>query len=159
MRVLFVCMGNICRSPTAEGVFRARLKQALGEAIVEHDSCGTHDYHIGDGPDHRAVAHAQKRDIDISDLRARQVHVSDFEKYDLILAADHHNLAILKRLCPAEHRYKLRLMLDFSSKYKGQEVPDPYYGGADGFERVLDMLEDMADGLIETIETSARRSA
>lgn len=152
--VLFVCMGNICRSPTAEGIFRARLSEALEDAVVEHDSCGTHDYHIGDAPDSRAMAHAKKRNIDIGDLRGRQVHPSDFEKYDLILAADHHNLSILKRLCPPEHQHKLHLMLEFSERYRGQEVPDPYYGGAAGFERVLDMLEDMADGLIDAIRAS-----
>lgn len=148
-KILFVCMGNICRSPTAEGIFRHRLNELGLSKHFEHDSCGTHDYHIGSPPDHRAIEHAQKRGVDIRDLRGRQVSTADFKRFDLILAADRHNLSILKQLCPASEQSKLRLMLDFSTGYKGQEVPDPYYGGAAGFELVLDQLEEVADGLIE----------
>ena len=150
-RILFVCMGNICRSPTAEGVFRARLRASGLTLPVNHDSCGTHDYHIGEPPDRRAIAHAQRRNIDISDLRARQVQPTDFRRFDLILAADRSNLALLTRACPQEYRHKLHLMLDYSERWAGQEVPDPYYGGDAGFEQVLDMLDDMAEGLLREL--------
>ena len=152
-RILFVCMGNICRSPSAEGVFRHHWHQAKLRLPVQHDSCGTHDYHIGEPPDRRAIQHARKRGVDISDLRARQIAPRDFQHFDWILAADRGNLAILTRLCPAEYRHKLHLMLDMSEAHAGQEVPDPYYGGAEGFEQVLDLLEAMAEGLIRRIHS------
>ena len=154
MRVLMVCMGNICRSPTAEGVLRA-LGAELGPGLVV-GSAGTHDYHVGEPPDARAVHHAARRGYDLSTLRARQVVDEDFERHDLILAMDEDNLARLRRRCPAEHLHKLRLLLEFSKSAGGvREVPDPYYGGADGFERVLDLVEDAARGLLE--ELRARR--
>lgn len=146
-RVLFVCLGNICRSPTAEGVFRQHVQRQGWLKAVEFDSCGTHNYHPNSAPDARATEHARKRGIDLTDLRARQVQKRDFSHFDLILAADRENMANLKAICPPEHLHKLQLMLDFSSRWRGKEVPDPYYGGADGFEQVLDMLEDMAVGL------------
>lgn len=148
-RILFVCLGNICRSPSAEGVFR-QLVQRLGlQHHIQHDSCGTADYHVGAPPDKRAIAHAHARGIDISDLRGRQINVADFSHFDLILAADRDNLTRLKALCPVELQHKVQLMLDYSTAWRGQEVPDPYYGGASGFETVLDMLQDMASGLLE----------
>lgn len=153
--VLFVCLGNICRSPTAEGVFRHHVREQQLQQWVEHDSCGTAGYHIGSPPDRRAVAHAQGRGYAIHDLRARQISHTDFQHFDLILAADRDNLRNLQALCPPEQRHKLRLMLDFSEQYAGQEVPDPYYGGAEGFEQVLDMLEDMTRGLLRHLRAGA----
>jgi low molecular weight protein-tyrosine phosphatase len=149
--VLFVCMGNICRSPTAEGVFRRRVAQAGLEHAVRVDSAGTHDYHVGEAPDPRARQAATKRGYDIGGLLGRQVVPEDFATHDYILAMDRDNLAALLRLCPAEHRDKVRLFLAYSRKYPGHEVPDPYFGGRQGFDWVLDMVEDGAAGLIEEI--------
>lgn len=149
--ILMICMGNICRSPTAEGVFRQRLREAGLEQAVHLDSAGTHGYHIGKSPDPRARQAALGRGYDLSDLVGRQVDARDFDEFDLILAMDQDNLANLKRICPAGQSHKLRLFLSFSSRYAGQEVPDPYYGGPQGFERVLDMIEDAAAGLLEEI--------
>ena len=147
-KILFVCMGNICRSPTAEGVMRAVVKQAgLGDAFYL-DSAGTHDYHIGAPPDLRAQQAAARRGYDLSDLRARQVCVEDFHVFDRILAMDLRNLADLRRQCPRALRFKLALLLDYAAGREGQEVPDPYYGGALGFEQVLDMAEAAASGLM-----------
>jgi protein-tyrosine phosphatase len=149
--VLFVCMGNICRSPTAEGVFRERARAAgLAERLFV-DSAGTHDYHVGSPPDARARGAARGRGYDLSDLRGRQVERGDFETFDYVLAMDGENLGNLLRICPDGLSHKVRLFLSFSQRYHGQEVPDPYYGGPDGFERVLDMIEDAADGLIAEI--------
>jgi len=148
IKVLFVCMGNICRSPTAEAVFRACVANAgLSEQILI-DSAGTHDYHIGDPPDARTQHAAQQRGYDMSALRGRQVEVADFTRFDYVLAMDHANLAILQRLCPQTQRERLGLFLKYASRHDECEVPDPYYGGADGFERVLDMVEDAAEGLL-----------
>jgi len=148
--VLFVCMGNICRSPTAEGVFRHHVEQAgLAERIVV-DSAGTHAYHVGDPPDRRAKAAAERRGIALGDLRARRVSDEDFERFDYIVAMDMDNLERLKDQSPAEHQPKVRLFLEFSSAQE-QEVPDPYYGGAAGFERVLDLVEEASRGLLETL--------
>ena len=156
--VLFVCMGNICRSPTAEGVMRHKLAQSgLGEVIAVA-SAGTHAHHIGNPPDNRAQAHALQRGIDMSAQRARRVTVADFAHFDYILAMDHDNYAVLEAQCPPQHRQKVELMMRYARKYQAQtEVPDPYYGGAAGFEAVLDYLEDACDGLIEAIR--ARRAA
>ncbi len=152
VRVLFVCMGNICRSPTAEAVFRARVEEA---GLVQHiliDSAGTHDYHIGDPPDARAQRAAQQRGYDMSALRGRQVGLLDFTRFNYVLAMDRANLAILHRLCPQPQRERLGLFLEYASRHDEREVPDPYYGGADGFERVLDMVEDAAEGLLGHIQ-------
>jgi protein-tyrosine phosphatase len=146
-----VCMGNICRSPTAEGVFRQRLREAGLDHLVRLDSAGTHDYHIGKSPDLRASQAASRRGYDLSDLVGRQVCARDFETFDLILAMDAENLANLKRVCPAGQAHKLRLFLSFSERFAGQEVPDPYYGGPQGFDHVLDMVEDAAEGLLAEI--------
>lgn len=151
-RVLFVCMGNICRSPTAEGVARAlAAKLGLGESC-EFDSAGTHDYHIGKQPDARACAAAARRGYDLSALRARQVDAMDFTRFDHILAMDRDNLSLLRQACPEDQRGKLGLLLDYAGERDESEVPDPYYGGPDGFERVLDMIEEAASGLLARLE-------
>jgi protein-tyrosine phosphatase len=141
-------MGNICRSPTAEAVFRHQVEQAGLDGHIHIDSAGTHDYHIGDPPDARTQRAAQKRGYDMSSLRGRQVGHDDFHRFDLILAMDRHNLDLLQRQCPPEHAAKLRLFMEFSENCDETEVPDPYYGGGDGFERVLDLVEDAARGLL-----------
>jgi protein-tyrosine phosphatase len=152
--ILFVCMGNICRSPTAEGVFRHRAEQAGLQLDI--DSAGTHAYHVGDPPDQRSMRHAQKRGYDLSAQRARQVSATDFEVFDHILAMDHENLAILRSRCPAQHRHKLGLFMQYASQSDSDIVPDPYYGGAQGFDQVLDYVEDAADGLIAMLQKSNR---
>lgn len=150
-RVLFVCMGNICRSPTAEGVTRA-LAARLGVASgFEFDSAGTHGFHIGNPPDKRARQAAEGRGYDLSSLKARQVSPHDFTRFDQILAMDRDNLMMLRQACPAEHRHKLALFLDYSTRFEEDEVPDPYYGGPEGFERVLDLIEDAATGLLDQL--------
>lgn len=151
LRVLFVCMGNICRSPTAEGVFRAHVERAGLDTQVEVDSAGTHGYHVGSAPDPRAQAAARQRGYELSGLRARRVTEADFRRYDLILAMDRDNLSLLRDACPAEERHRLRLFLEFARNFGDDEVPDPYYGGPEGFERVLDLVEDAAAGLIDEI--------
>lgn len=147
--VLFVCMGNICRSPTAEGVFRRLTREAGVHERVTIDSAGTHDYHVGEPPDGRAQEAARRRGYDLSELRGRQVAARDFRDFDYILAMDRENLAMLQRDCPPEHRHKVRLYLSFSHRFPNLEVPDPYYGGRQGFDQVLDMVEDAAKGLME----------
>ncbi len=147
-KILFVCMGNICRSPTAEAVFRHYVEQAgLGEQI-HIDSAGTHDYHVGEAPDRRARQAAQQRGYDMSALRGRQVGPEDFSRFDYVLAMDRSNLANLERLRPPGAQSFLGLFLDFARSHAEREVPDPYYGGADGFEYVLNMVEDAAEGLL-----------
>ena len=146
--VLFVCMGNICRSPTAEVVFRHFVENAgLSEHILI-DSAGTHDYHVGRPPDKRAQRAALQRGYDMSMLCGRQVEVADFERFDYVLAMDRDNLAILQHLCPENRRERLGLFLQYASRHEEREVPDPYYGEGGGFERVLDMVEDAAEGLL-----------
>ncbi|MEW6678369.1 MAG: low molecular weight protein-tyrosine-phosphatase [Pseudomonadota bacterium] len=149
--ILLCCMGNICRSPTAEGVLRDRLHQAGLADRVHLDSAGTHDYHVGKAPDVRAQAAARQRGYDLSSLRARQVTRQDFQDFDLVLAMDTDNLQSLVRICPDDARQKVRRFLSFSTRYHDQDVPDPYYGSGDGFERVLDMVEDAVAGLIEAV--------
>jgi protein-tyrosine phosphatase len=151
MRILFVCMGNICRSPTAEGVFRRTIATRAPQLQVEIDSAGTHDYHMGDPPDRRAIAAALRRGIDLSQLRARVVGSEDFDRYDLILAMDSENLDELRRRAPAHRRDRIRLMMDFAPTSPSRAVPDPYYGGAQGFEEVLDLLEEAAEGLVQEL--------
>jgi len=151
MRILFVCMGNICRSPSAEGVFRHVLARRAPELQVEIDSAGTHDYHVGEAPDARALAAARRRGIDISRLRARRVATEDFERFDLILAMDEENLLELKRRAQASYHERIRLMMEYAPGVGRSAVPDPYYGGEQGFEDVLDLLEEAAGGLIDAL--------
>lgn len=146
--VLFVCMGNICRSPTAEGAFREYLRRQGSELSVEIDSAGTHAYHVGEAPDRRAREAAARRGIDLSSLRARRVTVQDFARFDMILAMDDLNRAVLSELCPAELRDRIRLLLEFAPEAGRTDVPDPYYGGPNGFEFVLDLVEEASAGLL-----------
>lgn len=150
-RVLFVCMGNICRSPTAEGVFKHLVAKNGLAADIESDSAGTHDYHIGDPPDARSQAAAGRRGYDLTALRARQVAPDDFAAFDYVLAMDETNLTALRRLCPAQHRERVKLFLEFAPEAGRRDVPDPYYGGAQGFEEVLDLVEQAAQGLLDHI--------
>ena len=153
--VLFVCMGNICRSPTAEGVFRHMLAEA-GLEHIEVDSAGTHAYHVGEPPDRRSQAAAERRGIEtLADIRARRVAAADFERFDYILAMDRDNLALLIDQADAEHHDKIRLFLQFGTGHE-REVPDPYYGGATGFERVLDLIEDASTGLMRELVSRTR---
>ena len=149
MKVLFVCTGNICRSPTAAGVFAHFVRQAGLQDAIQVESAGTHDYHAGSAPDERAQAHALRRGYDLSALRARQVRKRDFEEFDLIVAMDRGHLQILRDNCPPEHQAKLRQLI------KGRDVPDPYYGGAEGFERVLDLLEAACLALLSELREKA----
>ena len=148
--VLFVCMGNICRSPTAEGVFRHHAESAgLVDRLVI-DSAGTHAYHVGEPADRRARAAAERRGISLEGIAARRVVAEDFERFDFILAMDEDNLARLHAESPEEHQHKVRLFLEYADVHE-TEVPDPYYGGAAGFERVLDLVEEASRGLLETL--------
>ena len=152
IRILFVCMGNICRSPTAEAVFRHQVKTAGFERIIHVDSAGTHDYHTGEPPDGRAQNAAIKRGYDMGGIRARQVHIKDFNSFHHILAMDKHNFAILNKLCPQQHNYKLGMIMHYSKKFsEHKEVPDPYFGGHHGFEKVLNMIEDAGQELLHCI--------
>jgi len=149
-RVLFVCMGNICRSPTAEGVFRHLAEQAGLSGQLHIDSAGTHAYHAGEPPDHRARTAAERRGMSLEGILARRVTEDDFERFDYIIAMDEDNLEHLRAEAPAHHHDKLRLFLEFGSSGE-REVPDPYYGGSAGFERVLDLVEEASRGLLETL--------
>ena len=151
-RVLFVCTGNICRSPTAEGVFR-HLVDARGlSGKIEADSAGIGSWHVGEPPDPRSQQTARARGIDISDQRARSVHIDDFEEFDLILAMDKGHYHDLERACPGGSTSKIRLFLDYASETGVTDVPDPYYGDGDGFDRVFDMIETASNGLLAEIE-------
>ncbi|RRJ84686.1 low molecular weight protein-tyrosine-phosphatase [Aestuariirhabdus litorea] len=153
VRILFVCLGNICRSPTAHGVFQGLVdKHGLGDRF-EVESAGTSAYHVGNSPDHRSTAAAAARGYDLSELRAQQVVEADFSHYDLVLAMDGENLRNLTRLCPPQHLHKVQLFLDYGSKGV-KEVPDPYYGGTNGFNEVLDLVEDAARGLFEQLRST-----
>lgn len=150
--VLFVCMGNICRSPTAEGVFRKVVRDANLHDLILVDSAGTHAYHIDEPPDRRARAAAERRGFSLEDIRARRVSSEDFERFDYILAMDEDNLSILRESAPEHHQHKIRLFLEFSDSAPVLEVPDPYYGGTSGFERVLDLVEEASRGLLEALK-------
>lgn len=151
VRVLFVCLGNICRSPMAEGVFRGLIAKHGLTGSVEVDSAGTHAYHVGAPPDVRAQAAIRQRGLDIGDLRGRQAERADFVRFDYVLAMDHDNYAALRALAPPEQAHKLRLFLTYARRCNTQAVPDPYFGDASGFDRVLDMIEDASVGLLEEI--------
>lgn len=155
IRVLFVCMGNICRSPTAEGVVRTLAERAGISSRLEVDSAGTHGYQEGEPPDRRARKVAASRGYDLSGLRARRVKDRDFTHFDRILAMDRQNLASLRRSCPEEHLSKLGLFLAYAHGLAVDELPDPYYGNDEGFEKVLDMCEQAARGLIEAVAESS----
>lgn len=148
--VLFVCMGNICRSPTAEGVFRYYVEEAGLADLFEIDSAGTHAYHVGEPPDRRSQQAAERRGFSLADIRARRVAAEDFERFHHIIAMDEDNLVLLHEQAAAEQRAKIRLFLEYASGPE-TEVPDPYYGGATGFERVLDLVEDASRGLLEAL--------
>jgi protein-tyrosine phosphatase len=151
IKVLFVCMGNICRSPTAEGVFTHLVeKQGTRERFMI-DSAGTHAYHVGEQPDTRAQQTARQRGIDLSYIRARKFAYSDFEMFDHILAMDSDNYAILFDACPAQYKDKIKLFLDFAPHRNERDVPDPYYGGQNGFDHVFDLVEDASQGFYSSI--------
>jgi protein-tyrosine phosphatase len=151
IRILFVCMGNICRSPMAEGVFGLLAARAGLLSVVDVDSAGTHTNREGESPDQRARTVAASRGYNLSGLRARRIKEQDFNRFDLILAMDRQNLAYLRKSCPTEFLLKLGLFMDYADGQAPDEVPDPYYGGIEGFEKVLDLCEVAAQGLIGTI--------
>lgn len=155
--VLFVCMGNICRSPMAEGAFRQMLESVGLAEKVYADSAGTHSYHIGASPDMRSQVTALRRGVDLRKLRARQVTEADFAAFDYVLAMDQDNLRHLLALCrSAESQSRVQLFLNFAPQLPEREVPDPYYGGPDGFERVMDLVEAAAQGLLVHIRERYR---
>jgi len=153
VKVLFVCLGNICRSPTAHGVFRQMIRDQKLDHLIEIDSAGTAAYHIGKAPDARSSEVAQSRGIEMKDLRARQVDFGDFIVYDYILAMDESNYNNLRDMALPEHFDKISLFLDFAEDWREREVPDPYYGGPEGFDRVFDMVTDASKGLLKQIKT------
>lgn len=150
-KVLFVCMGNICRSPTAEAVFRRLAAKPGVLASLEIDSAGTHGYHVGESPDARTQRVAAERGYDLSEIIARKVAPEDLEYFDLVLAMDRNNLDALRKLCPPDCLPKLKLFMSYARHFDDDEVPDPYYGLAHDFDLVLDMIEDAAEGLLESI--------
>jgi protein-tyrosine phosphatase len=149
-------MGNICRSPTAEGVLRALAARELPELLLEVDSAGTASYHVGQPPDPRTCAAAARRGYQLAGLRARTVEAADFERFDLILAMDEENLSVLRRRAPAHARERLHLFLEYAPEAASREVPDPYYGGPNGFEEVLDLVEGATRGLLTYLRERAR---
>jgi len=153
IKVLMVCMGNICRSPLAHGLLQHRVEEAGLTQMVEIDSAGTHAYHVGEPPDPRSQETALRRGVDLSGQRARKVSPKDFDYFDYILAMDVDNLAILKSLSPSEHQGKVQLFLDYARELPDTEVPDPYYGGESGFEHVYDLIESAANGLLKEIRS------
>jgi protein-tyrosine phosphatase len=156
VKILFVCLGNICRSPTAEAVFRAVAAREAPELMIEVDSAGTAGYHIGEPPDARTRQAAIRRGYDMSPLRARIVEPRDFEDFDLILAMDRENLSVLHHRAPAHRRERVRLFLEFVPEATVTEVPDPYYGGPNGFEEVLDLVEAATQGLLQHLRQRSR---
>jgi len=152
-RVLMVCLGNICRSPTAEAMLRKQLAAAGLEREVEVDSAGTADYHVGSPPDRRAIVHGEKRGLEMRGLRGRQVAKGDFERFDHIFAMDEDNLERLRALCPPGARATPRLLLDCAPQLGVREVPDPYYGGAADFERVLDLVDAACAAFVATLRS------
>ncbi len=152
MNILFVCLGNICRSPTADAVFRTHVHDAGLSSRIRVDSAGTGSWHIGDAPDRRATSTALKRGYDLSAIRSRKVRQQDFNEFDFVLAMDAQNLSDLLAICPAEHQRKVELFLNYAPKVEDNDVPDPYYGVGNGFERVLDMIELASQGLLDRIK-------
>lgn len=157
MRILFVCMGNICRSPMAQGVFEKLLSQhGLSDQVLV-ESAGTHAYHLGKMPDERAIRAARERGIDIAHLRARQVEPGDFEEYDLVVVMDEQNYDTLLFTSARRHQHKLKFLLDYAPHLKTRNLPDPYYGTDIGFDRVMDMIEDACEGLLHHLQEQMRR--
>ncbi|MBF5004370.1 low molecular weight phosphotyrosine protein phosphatase [Diaphorobacter sp. NR2-3-3-1] len=146
-----VCMGNICRSPTAHGVFEKLVQDAGLSDSIQVDSAGTHSYHVGEPPDRRSQAHAAQRGYDLSAQRARQLVASDFEKFDLVLVMDDNNEQAARTLCPPAQRHRLMRLTDFCTRFDDKEVPDPYYGGSGGFEHVLNLVEDACTGVLGAV--------
>ncbi|MFD2166656.1 low molecular weight protein-tyrosine-phosphatase [Thalassotalea euphylliae] len=147
--ILFVCMGNICRSPTAEAVFRKKAQEK--GVSLEIDSAGTTGAHVREKPDHRSQKAGAARGYSFDGIKSRKVTERDFSHFDLILAMDNYNVSELEKVAPEEYKHKIALFLDFASNYDEKEVPDPYYGGAGGFKYVLDLVEDASDGLIQKL--------
>lgn len=158
-RVLFVCMGNVCRSPTAQAVFRRKLQAARIADSVEVDSAGTHGYHIGEAVDPRTRRAAEARGYDLSGHRARKIAWQDFQDFDLILAMDKANLDNLRRIATPEQQKRIRLFMDYSAHFDDDEVPDPYYGLGHTFDLVLDMIEDASAGLLKVVKKALKESA
>lgn len=156
IKVLFVCMGNICRSPTAEGIFTQLINSQNLTARFVIDSAGTHAYHVGKPPDERAQAAALERGIELQHLRARQIHSSDFEYFDYVLVMDDDNHVIVMRECPEEYKEKVKYLLDYAPDLGIREVPDPYYGGKRGFDAVLDMVEAAAAGFLASLQNAGK---
>ena len=154
IRVLFVCLGNICRSPTAEGVFRQLVEREGLTNSIEIDSAGTGSWHVGEPPDSRAQQEARRRGIDLSGLRGRQAKPADFERFDYVVAMDKANHRDLLAICPQGREARLHLFLDFAPHLKQTDVPDPYYGGVQGFQLVYDLVEEAAHGLLRDIRSS-----
>ena len=154
IRVLMVCLGNICRSPTAEAMLRRKLHEAGLDERVAVDSAGTADYHVDSPPDRRAISHGERRGLRMQHLRGRQVERADFDRFDWILAMDEDNLADLKRLRPAGSRARVALLMSFAPDAGAREVPDPYLGGAEGFEHVLDLTAAAADGFLASLRSN-----
>lgn len=152
INILFVCMGNICRSPSAEGFFASALQKSSYKGQVSIDSAGTHGYHVGHAPDSRAVATALNFGVDISHLRARKVCASDFEDYDLIIAMDRSNFTDLQQVRPAGSKAELKMMMQYHPEARPDEVPDPYYGGMDGFNFMCSLLDSATQGLLKDVE-------
>jgi protein-tyrosine phosphatase len=150
-RILFVCTGNICRSPTAEAVARHWLRMVGLDGEVSVDSAGIQGYHAGESPDSRSQRAAALRGYDLSRLRARKLAIDDFATFDLLLGMDQGHLDYMRRKCPDEHQHKLKLFLEFAPETRCREVPDPYYGGNNGFDQVLDLCEAAVQGLIDTV--------
>lgn len=158
-KILIVCMGNICRSPTAEAVFRAKVREAGLEKHVKVDSAGTHGFHAGEAPDARAQRAAKKRGYELENLVARQITKEDFTNYDLILAMDWDNHALLQQIAPRQFHHKIKLLMSFATEHESAVVPDPYYGGPDGFEVVLDYVEDASANLVDFVRRRMAQKA
>lgn len=150
-RVLMVCTGNICRSPTAHGVFEKMVADAGLQHRISVDSAGTHGYHVGEAPDRRSQQHASRRGYDLSGQRARQLTAQDFEDFDLVLVMDAANETAARRIASSSQQQRMKRLTDYCQRFDDQEVPDPYYGGERGFEHVLDLVEDACKGLLQTI--------
>ena len=154
VKVLFVCLGNICRSPAAEGVFRTLLEREGLDGKITCDSAGTGAWHVGDPPDSRMTEAAAERGVDLSPLRGRKATAADFDRFDYVVAMDQNNYATLSRLCPPDYKGRLARLLEFAPQTGRREVPDPYYGGVDGFELVLDLIEEATQGLLADIRAN-----